>query len=157
MSPQRVGFLSRFGLKTGIGPFFAGIGGYGFRGNFGSVWTYLSFQFQMYANSKCILEIFFFQCWRSNLNNDDIICYTPGLKSGTDFRGQVWKRMWKMAFFDLTCGQNLENQAGRPHQKLPGVPPRKLLIDQSQWQCGFPFWKRQPLKRTLFSYRSKQQ
>ena len=60
VSPQRVGFLSRFGLKTGISPLFARIGGYGFRGNFGSVWTYLSFQFQMYANSKCILEIFIF-------------------------------------------------------------------------------------------------
>ena len=28
-------------------------------------------------------------CFRSNLSNDDII---PGLKTGMDFRGQVWKQ-----------------------------------------------------------------
>ena len=41
--------MRRFGLKTGID--FAHFGlespGHGFRGNYGSVWTYLSFQFQM--------------------------------------------------------------------------------------------------------------
>ena len=49
--PHRVGFLRRFGLKTGIGihtlvAFWSGIG-YGFRGNYGSVWTYLLIQYQM--------------------------------------------------------------------------------------------------------------
>ena len=52
--------MGRFGLKTGI--HFAHFGvesGMVFRGTRGSVWTYLSFQFQMskkekYANSKWI-------------------------------------------------------------------------------------------------------
>ena len=35
------------------------------------------------------LEIF---CCRSNLSNNDIISQTPCLKTGMDFRGQVWKR-----------------------------------------------------------------
>ena len=58
-SPQRVGFLRRFDLKTGHThcPYLSGIG-YGFRGKYGNK-TYLSFQFQMikkesdsYANPK---------------------------------------------------------------------------------------------------------
>ena len=58
----------RFGLKTGQTlPI-----GYGFRGNYGSVWTYLSFLFQIskkerkYANSKWILKNLF--CCCSNLS-----------------------------------------------------------------------------------------
>ena len=59
--PHLVGVLRHFGLKTvfyKLCPFWSGIG-YGFRGNYGSVYTYLSFQFQMskiekYANSKGI-------------------------------------------------------------------------------------------------------
>ena len=36
--PQRVGFLCRFGLKTGVDFAHFGLGiGYGFRGNYGSV------------------------------------------------------------------------------------------------------------------------
>ena len=31
----------------------------------------------------------FFQCCCSNLNNDDIISYSPGLKIGRDFGGHV--------------------------------------------------------------------
>ena len=38
------------------------------------------------------LEIF---CCRSNLSNNDIISQTAGLKTGMDFRGQVWKRAWE--------------------------------------------------------------
>ena len=42
-----LGFLRRLGLKTGI-DFSQGYGiGYGFRQNYGSVWKYLSFQFQV--------------------------------------------------------------------------------------------------------------
>ena len=63
VSSHQVGFLRPFGLKTGI--HFARIW-YGFRGNYGIVWTYLSFQFQMskkerkYVNSKWIWRIFLF-------------------------------------------------------------------------------------------------
>ena len=45
-----------FGYKMGIDcPFWSGIG-YGFRGNYGSVWTYLSFQFQMSKKERGIFE-----------------------------------------------------------------------------------------------------
>ena len=51
--PHRVGFLRRFGLKTGMHR--SGIG-YGFRGNYVSVLTYLSFQFQMSKKEREIWE-----------------------------------------------------------------------------------------------------
>ena len=53
MPPHRVGFLRRFGLKTGI--HFAHFGvesGWELR----SVWTYLSFQFQMSKKEREICE-----------------------------------------------------------------------------------------------------
>ena len=40
-----------------------------------------------------------------------------------DFRGLVWKRVWKIVFFGLKYGQDLENRAAHPHQEFPGVPP----------------------------------
>ena len=40
-----------------------------------------------------------------------------------DFRGLVWKRVWKIAFLGLKYGQDLENRAAHPHQEFPGVPP----------------------------------
>ena len=48
--------LRRIGLKMDIDfahVFWSGIG-YGFWGNYGSVWTYLSFQFQMYKKERDI-------------------------------------------------------------------------------------------------------
>ena len=35
---------------------------------------------------------------------------------GRDFRGHVWKQVWKMTLYGLQEGQDLENQAA------PGVP-----------------------------------
>ena len=43
-------------------------------------------------------------CWSSNLSNDDIIYTYVVLKTGVEFRGQVWKRVWKMTFFGLKEG-----------------------------------------------------
>jgi len=40
-----------------------------------------------------------------------------------DFRSQVWKRVWEMAFFGLKLGLDLEMWAAHPHQKFHGVPP----------------------------------
>ena len=40
-----------------------------------------------------------------------------------DFRGLVWKRVWKITFFSLKSGQDSENEAARPHQEFPEVPP----------------------------------
>ena len=42
---------------------------------------------------------------------------------GMDFRGLVWKRVWKKTFFGLKLGQELENRTAHPHQEFPGVPP----------------------------------
>ena len=46
----------------------------------------------------------------------------PGPKTGMDFTGQVWKQVWKMTFFCLEQGQDLENRAAHLHQEFPGVP-----------------------------------
>ena len=82
-------------------PFWSEIG-FGFRGSHGSVWTYLSFPFQRSKKEREIcefgmqfLEVFF--CCCSNLSNE-----RSGLKMGMDFRGQVWKRVWKMTFIYRT-------------------------------------------------------
>ena len=37
--------------------------------------------------------------------------------------GQVWKRVWKITFFGLKYGRDLENRAAHPHQEFPEVPP----------------------------------
>ena len=68
--PHQVGFLRPFGLKTGV--HFARIW-YGFRGNHGIVWTYLSFQFQMSKKERKYVNSKNFFCLRSNLSNDNII------------------------------------------------------------------------------------
>ena len=56
-----------------------------FQETYGSVWTYLSFQFQMNKKEREIRDIVKENlfCWRSNLSDDDIISY----------RGQVWKQV----------------------------------------------------------------
>ena len=65
-----------------------------------------------------------FFCLRSNLSNDGIIsALRPDLKTSMDFRGLVWKRAWKITFFGLKSGQDLENRGAHPHQDFPGVPP----------------------------------
>ena len=53
--PRRVWFLRRFVMKMGIDfcPFLSGIG-CGFRGNYGTVWKYSSFQFQINKEEKVI-------------------------------------------------------------------------------------------------------
>ena len=43
------------------------------------------------------------------------------MKTGMDFRGLVWKRVWKM-FFGLKSGQDLENRAAHPHQEFLEIP-----------------------------------
>jgi len=40
-----------------------------------------------------------------------------------DFWGQVWKRVWEMAFFGLKLGLDLEMRAAHPHLKFQGIPP----------------------------------
>ena len=50
-----------------------------------------------------------------------------GLKTGMDFWGQVWKRVWEMAFFGLKMGLDLEMWAAHPYQKFQGVPTPRAL------------------------------
>jgi len=45
---------------------------------------------------------------------------------GMDFWGQVWKRVWEIAFFGLKLGLDLEMRAAHPHQKFQGVPPPRI-------------------------------
>ena len=92
--PHWVGFLRRFGLKTGI--HFAHFGlesGVVFEGTAGEYGRYLSFQFQV---SKKEREIIMrtrngfqeFVCLRSNLSNDNII---GNVGSGPFFLGPFSK------------------------------------------------------------------
>ena len=46
-----------------------------------------------------------------------------GLKTGMDFWGQVWKRVWEIACFGLKLGLDLEMRAAHLHQKFQRVPP----------------------------------
>ena len=90
--PHRVGFWSE--NRYILWPFWFGIR-YGFRGYYGSVWTYLLFQFQKSKKEveKCEFEMHltnFFLC-TLNLSNDDVIfAYRPGQEPIT----QVWKQVW---------------------------------------------------------------
>ena len=126
VSPQRVGFLRRFGLKTGIDfVHFGPESGNGSRGHYGSVRTYLLFQFQMKTEKDRVIyefEVDFKKSfiWRPHLSNDE----RPGLKTGMDFRVLVWKRVWKMTFLVWNSGKDLENRAPPlplPHQEFLGV------------------------------------
>ena len=40
-----------------------------------------------------------------------------------DFRGLVWKWVWKITFLGLKSGQELKNLVAHPHQEFPGVAP----------------------------------
>ena len=86
--PHQVGFLRRFGLKTGIlGIYFAYFGlesGMVFEGTTGVYErSYLSFQFQMNKNE---VEIYEFFCLHTESKYDDVIfALRPGLKTVMDF------------------------------------------------------------------------
>ena len=87
--PNGTGFRA-FLVRNGytLCPFWSGIG-YGFRGNYGIVWKYLSFQFQMSKKERdiCQFEMDFWQCFclRSNLSNDGrISALRPSLKTGVE-------------------------------------------------------------------------
>ena len=45
------------------------------------------------------------------------------MKTGMDFRGLVWKRVWKITFFGLKSGKDLKNRAAHRDQEFLGVPP----------------------------------
>ena len=132
MPPHRVGFLCSFGRKTGIhfghfglesGMVFEGTTGlYECLYRFDSKWVTKKETYDKIGNG---FEEFF--CLRSNLSNDNIIsAWWLGLKMGMDFRGLVWKRVWKITFLGLKLGQHLENWAAHSQQEFPGVVPPPL-------------------------------
>ena len=133
MSPHRVAFLRRFGLKTGI--YFAHFGlesGMVFEGTIGAYERIYRFNSKWirkkkkYTNSQCIWIIFLFAHWIEEM----MTWFLPN--------GQVWKRVWilevwsengsvKLNFFGLKWGKDLENHAAHPHQEFlevrsPGIP-----------------------------------
>ena len=101
--------------------------GYGFRGNYGSVWTYLSFQFQItirkkekYANSKWILTNLF--CCSSNLSKDYFISYRAGLK-----------RVWITIFFGLKEVRIWRTGWHTPTKNSQDNPPGLFLHKKSSY------------------------
>ena len=47
---------------------------------------------------------------------------------GMDFRDQVWKRIWKVAFFGMKKGQDLEDRAALPTKNFQENPPGRFWI-----------------------------
>ena len=87
--PHRVGFLCRFGLKTGM--VFEGT-----TGAYERIFVSIPNDKERKRNMRTrnIFEDLF--CLRSNLSNDDIIsAQGPGLKTGNE------NGFWKMTFFGL--------------------------------------------------------
>ena len=75
-----------------------------------------------------------FFCLPSNLGNDELInAQRPGLKTGWDFRGLVFKRVWKRKIFALNLiGSGFGEPGGTPLPRFPRSstppPPRPLLL-----------------------------
>ena len=72
-------------------------------------------------------------CCTFNLSNDDIISVScqclccvlwppPGLKTGMDFRGQVWKRVRKMTFFVWNKVRILRTRQHTPTKPFRSTP-----------------------------------
>ena len=61
--------------------------------------------------------------WFRNPGKGSLGSSNPNNVLVAHFRGLVWKRVWKITFFGLQQGQDLENRAAHPHQEFPGVPP----------------------------------
>lgn len=62
-------------------------------------------------------------CWHSNLGNDDTISWRPGLNMGMDFRGLVWKRMWKNGIFWFVLRLGFGVSGSIPPLKIPRSAP----------------------------------
>ena len=57
------------------------------------------------------------------LSNDNMISAKKlGLKTSMDFRGLVWKRVWKVTFYGLKSGQYLMNRAAHPTKNSQEYP-----------------------------------
>ena len=95
----------------------------------------LLFQFQMNTCKKewvliCKFKMNFKKsfCWCLNLSTctykDNIFPPTPGLKTGMDFRGQVWELVWKMIIVWSEMGSGFGELGGTPAPWIPkNTPP----------------------------------
>ena len=125
--PQRVGFLRRFGLKTGVD--FAHF-------DLESVMVFeeitgmyeriypLNFKWirkkEKYANSKWILRNLV--CWRSNLSNDDI--FLRGMsENGYGFKKPGLKTGVKNDIFWSERGSGFGEPGGTPPPRIPRSTP----------------------------------
>ena len=57
-----------------------------------------------------------------------------------DFRGLVWKRLWKITFLGLKLGQDLKNRAAHPDQEFLGVPPGHKHKKKLSENCKLNFY-----------------
>ena len=116
--PQRVWFLSRFGLKTGkSGMVYKGTtGAYKRICLFNSKWIVEKEKYPKY-----IIRAEFYQFLCSLLMRR-LITIQQRSENGMNFRVQVWKRVWKMVYFGLKSGQDLGNRAAHSYQEFRGVP-----------------------------------
>ena len=135
--------LRCFGLHMGIGLtniLFLSETGYGFRGNYGNLWTYLSFQFQINKNKIAIWE---FQmdfkksfCWHFDPNNNDIIYFLVDRSENGwgKWHVLVWNkfRIWRTGQHTPT-----KNSQGYPPppagQERIGVIAIEANIFKAQW------------------------
>ena len=58
------------------------------------------------------------------MSENRCIFANSGLKTGMNFRGQVWK----LACLGLKLGRDLKTRAAHPHQEFRGVPPRECQL-----------------------------
>ena len=72
---------------------------------------------------KYIIRAEFYQFLTSSTDAKLNYDTTKVRKPGMDFRGQVWKRVWKTEYFGLKLGQDFANRAAHPYQEFRGVPP----------------------------------
>ena len=85
MPPYRVGFLRRFGVKTGIH-----FGHFGLESGMLFERVSIPNEYERKKNMRIRNGFEEFFRLRSNLSNDNIIsAHRPGLKTGMDFRGLV--------------------------------------------------------------------
>jgi len=89
-------------------------------------WTYLLFQFQMNQKERvmCEFKMGFKKPFCLSSRKWWPYFYLPGLKTGMDLRGQVWKWVWKITFFALKYRSGFEEPSYKPSSKIPGNTPR---------------------------------
>ena len=71
------------------------------------------------------------------------------MKTGMDFRGLIWKRVWKITFFSSEIGSGFEEPGGTPPPTIPKSTPHPGLV------CCLSE-ERTERSQLLYSYRTQQ-